>query len=112
MDRLAKSKTFDASAVRRQRDQMRDQLRTMEQEHERLMKGMSQEQQAALRNRVEQMNRIRQRVNSQLGRLDTELGKTDPNAKQVRKSAQQISREMKQWKSQYREMESEMGVQP
>jgi hypothetical protein len=112
MDRLARSSTFDAGKVRQQRDQIRDQLRTMEQEHQRLMNGMSEDQKQALRTRTEQMNQIRERVNNQLGRLDEELGKPNPNAKQVSKTAEQISREMNQWKSQYRAMESEMGVKP
>jgi chromosome segregation ATPase len=112
MDQLTRSKTFDAAKARQQRDQMREQFRTMEQEHQRLVNGMSQDQRNALRNQVEQMNQIRQRVNNQFGQLDMELARTDPNAKEVRERAQQISKEMNRWKSQYRSMESEMGVQP
>lgn len=112
MDRLARSKTFDAAKARQQRDEIRNHVRTMEQEHQQLMNGMTQEQQTALRIRTERMNRIRERVNNQLGRLDEELAKPDPNRKQVAKTAQQISKEMNQWKSQYRAMEHEMGVEP
>lgn len=112
MDRLTRSKTFEAAKARQQRDQIREQLRTMEQQHQQLMNGMSQEQQAALRNRVERMSQIRERVNNQLGRLNEELAKPDPNGKQVRKTAQQLEKEMNRWKSQYRSMESEMGVKP
>lgn len=112
MDQLTRSKTFDASRARQQRDQMREQFRSMEQEHERLVNGMSQDQRNALRKQMEETNQIRQRVNNQFGKLDMELAQTDPNAKKVRERAQQISKEMNRWKSQYRSMESQMGVQP
>lgn len=112
MDRLAGGKTFDAGKARQQRDHIREQLRTMEQENTRLMNGMSQEQQAALRTRIQQTERIRQNVNARLGELDERLRNSSPNAKQVRESARQIEREMNQWESQYRAMEKEMGVRP
>lgn len=112
MDRLARSKGFDAGKARQQRDQIRDQLRTMEREHERLMNGMSGDQQAAFRKRMEQMNQIRERVNTQLGQLDNALAQTSPNGKQVAERARQISQEMNRWRSHYRAMESEMGVTP
>jgi hypothetical protein len=84
----------------------------MEQEHQRLMNGMNNEQNAALRNRIEQMNQIRQRVNSRLGQMDEELNKGQPDPKIVREHARQIEREMNRWNSQYRSMEGEMGVKP
>jgi chromosome segregation ATPase len=91
---------------------MRDQLRTMEKEHQQLMNGMSDEQSAALRNRVEQMNQARQQVNARLGQLDEQLNMDQPDPKLVREQARQIEREMNRWKSEYRSMQQEMGAKP
>lgn len=110
MDRLAKSGVFHAGEARPLRDRMRDQLRTIEQNHEQLMNGLSEEQSTALRNRIDEMNRIRQRVNSRLGEMDQELNKENPDAKQIREQARQIDREMNRWNSQYRSMQTEMGA--
>jgi hypothetical protein len=112
MDRMAKGGAFNAQEARRLRDRMREQLRTIEREHQRLMNGMNDQQNAALRNRIEQMNQIRQRVNSRLGRMDAELDKGQPDPKIVREQARQIEREMNRWNSQYRSMEGQMGVTP
>lgn len=112
MEQLTRSKTFDAARARQQRDQMREQFRTMEQEHQRLINSMSQDQRNTLHNRLKEMDQIRQRVNSQFGQLDMELALTGPSAKEVRSRAEKISKEMNRWKSQYRAMESEMGVHP
>ncbi len=112
MDRQAKSGSFNADRARQQRDQLREQVRTMEEQHQQLMNGMSEDQKTALRTRTEEMNRIHERVNAQLGRLDEELGKPEPNRKQVAETAQRISRDMNQWREQYRKMETEMSVQP
>ena len=110
MDRQAKSASFKAGEARQQRDQLREHVRTMEEQHQQLMNGLSEDQKTALRTRTEEMNRIHERVNAQLGRLDEELNKPEPNRKQVAEAAQRISRDMNQWREQYRKMESEMGA--
>src|ERR1035437_733980 len=51
MVRMSNGTAFDADQVRQQRDQLRDQVRTMDQHNQRLIKGLDNQQQAAIEQR-------------------------------------------------------------
>jgi chromosome segregation ATPase len=110
MARDARGTQFNADHARQQRDQIRERLQTMQQEHEQLMTGLSTEQKEALQNRIQNMNQIRERVNTQLQQVDAELNQGSPDAKLVRERAQDIEQSMKEWQKQYRKMQSDMGA--
>ncbi len=101
---------FNAETARQQRDQLREQIRTMDQEHQRLMDGLSADQKTALQSRIQDMDQIRDRVRSHVEQMDGQLAEDEPNGKVVASHARQIEKNMKEWRSQYRKMSSQMGA--
>lgn len=112
MAKTAGGGNFSADQTRQHRDQLREQLRTMEQEHGQLMNGLNADQKQALEVRHRQMEQIHERMNARLQKMDKELGEATPNGKRVAEHARAVEREMKQLQKHNREMQSEMGVKP
>jgi hypothetical protein len=83
----------------------------MQQEHEQLMSGLSTEQKQAMENRVQNMDRIRERVNTQFRQMDAQLNQDSPDAKLVHKQARDMEKSMKEWQNQYHKMQKEMGAE-
>jgi len=107
----ARGSQFNADQARQQRDQIRERLQTMQQEHQQLMNGLSTEQREAMQNRIENMQQIRERVNNRLQQVDAELNQDNPDAKLIRQRARDMEKSMKEWQNQYRKMQSEMGAE-
>lgn len=104
------SAAFNPDAARQQRDQLRSQMRTMQQEHENLMRGLGLEQQSAIQNRARNMQQTQERISLRLQQMDRELAKQDPNGDAVSAQARFIEREMNNWRNQYRDMGNELGL--
>jgi len=84
----------------------------MEQEHTRLMQGLSGEQREALREQIRSMEQNREQIRTRLQEMDQELAGEGPNGKRVAEHARAIEREMKQWQKTNREMGEEMSARP
>ena len=110
MAKSASGPNFNADQARQQRDQIREQLQTMQQDHERLMNGLSAEQKETLQNRIQNMDQLRERVNTRLQQVDAELDQEVPNSKMVRDHARDMEKATKEWQKQYRKMQGELGV--
>jgi chromosome segregation ATPase len=111
MARDARGSQFNADQARQQRDQIREHLQTMQQEHEQLMTGLSAQQREAMQNRIQNMDQIRESVNGQFQQVDAALNQDNPDAKLVRQRARDMEQSMKEWQKQYRKMQSEMGAE-
>ncbi len=98
--------SFNADQAVRQQNQIRDQVRTMEQEHERLMNGLDPTQQQAWQEQIRNMDQLRQRANSQLQQMEGEL-KGNPDAKRVTERARELEQTMNNWRNQYRVLSSQ-----
>jgi chromosome segregation ATPase len=109
MARDARGSKFNANQARQQRDQLREQLQTMQREHEQLMSGLSTEQREALQNRIRNMDQLHEKVNIQLQQVDAQLNQDNPDGKLVRQHAREMEQSMKEWQKQYRKIQSEMG---
>jgi chromosome segregation ATPase len=112
MANTASGAGFKVDQARQQRDQLREQIQTMQQEHERLVQGLSQEQKAQLQERIRVMDQQHARVRNQLQAMDQEFGQAQPNGKRISQQARETERAMNEWQKQYRNMSSEMGVKP
>jgi chromosome segregation ATPase len=108
----AQGNGFNADAVRQERNRLQEQVTTMQQEQERLMAGLNDEQRSALQQRTHNMSRLQEHLRTQLRALDAELGKADPDGKQVARQAREMESTAKELREQYRAIQSQMVVQP
>jgi chromosome segregation ATPase len=100
---------FNAAAANKQQSQIRDQVRAMEQEHERLMNGLDATQKQAWQEQIKNTNQLRQQVNLQLQQMDTELGSSNPDSKRVTERAREIEQTMNNWRKEYKTLSSQAG---
>lgn len=107
---MANGTTFNADQARQQRDQIRDQVRTMDQQNQRLMQGLDTQQRAAIEQRTRSMNQLQERINSRLQNMDQELAKTSPDRKRIAEEARNVEREMQQYRQQYRDMGDDLSL--
>ncbi len=108
----AKGGGANNAEFRQQHQQLRQEIRTMQQENDRFMNGLSDEQRAGMQDRIRNMDQARDRVNNRMQQLDDELAKPEPDRKRIREHATEMDKAMKEWQKQYRNMGSDMSIQP
>ncbi len=92
---------FNANEAGKQQGQIRDQVRALEQEHERLIDSFDATQKRDWQKQIKNINELRKQLNSQLQQMDAEL-KAGPDAGRVAEHARDVERTMDQWRMQYR----------
>ena len=112
MGNLGQGGGFNAGKARQGRDQLQEQVRAMQKEHQRLMQGLNPGQQQALESHVRNMNRLQERLNTHMENMNGELGKDAPDAKRVAEQAREVERVSKDWREQYRAIQSRLVIQP
>jgi len=112
MAKSAGGSGFNPDQARKEREQVREQLSAMNGEHERLMQGLNGGQKQALQAHITNMERARERVNTQLEAMDQELNRPQPEGKKVAERAREMERAMNEWQQQYRTVQSKVVVQP
>ena len=110
MVRASSGSSFNAGQTRQQRDQLREQLRTMEQQHESVMQGLNTQQRAAVEQQTRTMRQTQQRISNRLQNMDQELSKGSPDGKRVAEQARNVEREMNEYQKQYREAGDELSL--
>ena len=103
---------FNPDQVRRGQQQIREQLAAMNREHERLMQGLNKGQEQAFQAHLTNMERARERINTQLQAMDQELSRPQPEGKRVAEQARDMERTMNEWQKQYRAVQSKVVVEP
>jgi len=93
-------KKLNYGQLNQQQVHIRNQIRQMEQEHERLMKDLDANQQQAWQEQIRNMDRLRQQLNLSQQQMDDEL-KGNPDAKRVAERAREMERTMNEWRKQY-----------
>ncbi len=111
MRKNAQGNGFNSAKARQQHLQLQQQVQTMQQEHARLMQGMTGEQASAVRTRTEEMNRIQERLNTRLQSMQNELQNQNPDRKRVAEHARAMENDMVRWQEQHRNMASTLGLQ-
>lgn len=93
---------FSVDEIGQQQNQIQNQIRTMEQEHEQLVNGLNSTQNQAWREQINNMNQYRQQLNLQLKQMDTELKSANPDSKQIQERAKEMEKVMNNWRKEYR----------
>jgi predicted nucleic acid-binding Zn-ribbon protein len=112
MAKTAGGKGFSPDQARKEQSQVREQLAKMNQEHERLMQGLNDGQRRALQAHITNMERSRERINTQLQGMDQELSRPQPEGRKVAEQAREMERAMNEWQKQYRAVQSRLVVEP
>ena len=110
MARISNGTAFNADQARQQRDQLRDQVRTMDQQNQRLMQGLDNQQRAAIEQRTRTMNQLQERINHRLQNMDQELGKASPDRKRIAEEARNVECETQRYQQQYRDMGDDLSL--
>jgi len=103
--------SFDADRTRREWDQLRERVRFMQQEHERLMQGLSDEQRQALQERIRTMNELRERALAEMQSIDQELSRPRPDGRQLAERTRAMERAARELQQQYQAMRARMVEQ-
>ncbi len=111
MAHLAKRQGASSDDARQMREQLREQVRTMQQEHQRLMQGLSGEQQTAARSQIREMERVHSRLRVRMDELDRAVDADPYRAQDVAKQAREVERAMKEWQKQHRKLGDEIGME-
>ena len=98
---------FNPDEAIRQQSQIRDQIKAMEQEHERLMGGLDANQQTAWQEQIRNMNQSRQQINLQQEHMEGAL-KNNPDPKRVAERAKEMEKTMQDWRNQYAVLSSQI----
>ncbi len=93
-------KNLSSGQTNQQQVHIRNQIRKMEQEHERLNNGLDASQQQTWQEQIRNMNQLRQQLNLHQQQLDDEL-KGNPDAKRVAERAREMEQTMNDWRKQY-----------
>jgi chromosome segregation ATPase len=94
----------------RQRDQLREHVRFMQQEHQRLLQGLGPEQQEAARRQIREMERIQERLQTRMQELDAAVDSPSFDFSQVATRAREVERTMQQWQKQHRKLGNQIGA--
>jgi predicted transcriptional regulator len=92
---------FNATESRQQFNQMQEQVRTMEQQHKRLMEGLDGAQQSGYQKQVKNMDRLHTQLNNQMQQMNSELAPANPDPLKVREQARLMERTMNELKQEY-----------
>jgi len=95
------SQKFNADQARQQWNQLQQQIRAMEQEHERLMNGLDANQQQAWQEEIRNMNRLREQLRTAMQQMNSELGSSNPDPAGVAERAREMEQFMQEWRKQY-----------
>jgi hypothetical protein len=111
ISRVGQRAGSSSNDARRQRDQLREQVRIMQQEHQRLMQGLGPEQQEAARQQIREMQRVEERLQTRMQELDAAVDAPSFDFTSVSARARQVERAMEQWQKQHRKLGSQIGME-
>jgi chromosome segregation ATPase len=111
MAQAAKSGGANKAEFQRLHEQLQQEIRTMQQDRDRFMNSLSQQQRTELQDRIRKMDQARDRLNDRTRLLDSEMAKPDPDQKRIRSYAQDVEKATKEYQKQLAETAREMGVE-
>jgi chromosome segregation ATPase len=89
---------------------LRNEIETLQQEHDRFMQGLSEEQRAALQERIRKMDQACDRIHTQSQQTDQEMSQANPEAQRIGAQAREMEKVANDWRKQYRSLGSEVGI--
>jgi predicted nucleic acid-binding Zn-ribbon protein len=72
-----------------------------------MMNGLDNEQRAQWAQRIQDMDRDRERMNTRLQQMDQQMAKSDPDRTRIQEQARDMEQAMSQWRKQYKAMQSD-----
>lgn len=83
----------------------------MQNHHEAFLESLNADQQATLKDRLQQMAKTRSELSARFETMDRDLAQAAPDAKRLSAHAKELEKSLKRWEKQHRELGSEMGIQ-
>jgi len=111
MEQTTKGKTFNINKARQQRDQLRNEIRLMEEEHNRFIQETNDVQQLKTKERISNMEKERERLIYSFLEMDQEINKPNPDQNPIVKQAREMENAVTKWQSEYQHIASEMGIE-
>ena len=91
---------YNAQEAAKQQKALGEQVRKMDQEHERLMTGLDDSQKAAWRDQIRNMTETRQQLRTHIAEMQAEQ-RADPDGTRNAERAREIERIMNRWRTDY-----------
>jgi hypothetical protein len=110
MERVSKRAGFSLGEAQRQQDRVREEVRTLAQEQQRLEAGMSAEQRSGLQDRLSRLEQERLRVEEHVRALDGGLAAPAPDPKRIAAHSRDLERSLKRWQKEHRALSADMGA--
>ncbi len=108
MSRLKAGGAVNAAQAKQWREQLRNEIRNMNQEQERMVSGLSPEQRAATQNQVQQMEQSRERLQKMSDSLGLALEEDAVSGDKVREQARDLQTELDRLRDQQRDFENQL----
>jgi chromosome segregation ATPase len=102
MAKASNDKNANRALLLQNRDELRERIRVMEQEHARLMSGIDSAQQQQWREQISNMNQYRNQVHSQLQQIESAFDSGNPDPQRVAERAREMEQIMDRWRKEYR----------
>lgn len=110
LSRSAKGAAVDPDVLRRQHQQIQEQLSAMQQSREHLMAGLTDMQKNAIQKRSQSMEQAHERIQNRLQEMDRELSGPNLNAGNVAEQARTTEREMNSYQKEFQKMGDDLGL--
>lgn len=110
MARIKQSQPISSEQASQWREQLRNDVRTMNQEQSNLMNSLTPEQQDATRNRTQQMQMTRERLEKMSDALDMELALESPDPVKVRQQAHEMETTLNKVRTQQQQLNNDLGI--
>jgi chromosome segregation ATPase len=111
MNRIMNSAAFNKQQALQAREQLRNELRTMQQEHDRWVAGLDDEQKAAVSEQLQQMSRTRQPLEDWSEALGFELEQESVDSAAVRDQLRKLDKATRQLQQQQRDVASDLALE-
>jgi hypothetical protein len=110
MAQAARTQGANNGEFLRLHDQLRQEIRAMQQDRDRFMSSLTDEQRQMLQARIRRLDQSRDRLNERIRLLDEEIVKPDPDQKRLRDGSRDIEKAANEYQKRLRETARDMGV--
>jgi ketosteroid isomerase-like protein len=111
MSRISKNQAISSGQASQWREQLRNDIQTMNQEQTRLTNGLTPEQQDAVKNRTQQMQTTREQLQQMSEALEMELAMEAPDPVKVRQQAREMDTAMNKIRTQQQQFNNDLGIE-
>ncbi len=110
MARIKQNQPISSEQASQWREQLRNDVRTMNQEQSNLMNSLTPDQQDATRNRTQQMQTSREQLEKMSEALDMELSLEAPDPAKVRQQAREMESTANKIRTQQQQLNNDLGI--